>query len=83
MRRKVNFKNMPHNFPSFLFKVLLEVLDMAEAADIDTGGSLTDWTSEEGNFTLAIASPFFGGTLFSMLIAGTVTFPESTKSCHN
>lgn len=74
---------MSHNFPSFLFKVLLEVLDRAEAADIDTGGSLTDWTSSEGNFTLAMASPSFGGTLFSMLKAGTELFPESTKNCLN
>ena len=57
---------MSHHFPSFLFKVLLEVLDRAEAADIDTGGNLTDWTSSGGNFTLALASPSIGGPLFSI-----------------
>ena len=80
VRPEANFKNMSHNFPSFLiFNVLFKFLDMAEAGDIDIGGNLTDWTSSEGNFTLAFASNSLCGILFSILKAGTESFPECTK----
>ena len=78
---KKQISKMSHNFPfpSFLiFKVSFEFLDTAEVGDIDIGGNLTEWTSSEGNFTLAFASPSFCGILFSILKAGTESFPECT-----
>ena len=76
------FPNSVTNFPSFILKVLLEVLEwtvVGDIPDIAVDGNLTDWTSSEGNFTLGTTCSPFAGHLFSISEAGTDDSRELTE----